>query len=314
MYDPDTFLTTLYVMVDDFCQSPAAPARSRVPGGASASLCPSEVVTLALFSQWHRFASERDFGRWADRHLRAAFPRLPTQSQFNRLVRQHEPWITAFFGYLATTLARPDEVYEALDCTAAPVRNSKRRGRGWLAGLADIGHSSRLGWFCGFRILLAVGPSGVITGFGFSAASTNDHPLATTFFALRQQSQQAPALLPSVGQDRGRPYVADKGLWGPVPQAHWGAEYGAQVVALPRKDARQPGSSAWRKWLSGLRQIVETVNGKLVQLFGLTEDRPKTLGGFQARLAARLALHNFCIWLNRQCGRADLAFADLVDW
>jgi hypothetical protein len=31
-------------------------------------------------------------------------------------------------------------------------------------------------------------------------------------------------------------------------------------------------------------------------------------------LAAKITLHNFCIWLNEQLGRPSLAFADLVDW
>jgi hypothetical protein len=31
-------------------------------------------------------------------------------------------------------------------------------------------------------------------------------------------------------------------------------------------------------------------------------------------LAAKMALHNFCIWLNAQLGRPRLAFADLVAW
>jgi hypothetical protein len=30
-------------------------------------------------------------------------------------------------------------------------------------------------------------------------------------------------------------------------------------------------------------------------------------------LAAKMALHNFCLWLNGQLGRPDLAF-DLTDW
>jgi len=34
----------------------------------------------------------------------------------------------------------------------------------------------------------------------------------------------------------------------------------------------------------------------------------------QARLAAKIALHNFCIWLNEQLGQPRLAFTDLVDW
>jgi hypothetical protein len=32
----------------------------------------------------------------------------------------------------------------------------------------------------------------------------------------------------------------------------------------------------------------------------------------RARLAARVALHNFCVWLNEQLGRPRLAFADLL--
>jgi hypothetical protein len=81
--DVDTFLTTLYVMVDDFCQT--QPPKKRP--GPEASLCQSEVITLTIFARWSRFASERDFYRYADGHLRGAFPTLPSRPQFNRLVR-----------------------------------------------------------------------------------------------------------------------------------------------------------------------------------------------------------------------------------
>jgi hypothetical protein len=27
-----------------------------------------------------------------------------------------------------------------------------------------------------------------------------------------------------------------------------------------------------------------------------------------------MALHNFCIWLNQELDRPNLAFADLLDW
>lgn len=33
--------------------------------------------------------------------------------------------------------------YQALDASAMPVRDAKRRGNGWLAGYADIGWSNR---------------------------------------------------------------------------------------------------------------------------------------------------------------------------
>jgi hypothetical protein len=66
--------------------------------------------------------------------------------------------------------------------------------------------------------------------------------------------------------------------------------------------------------VAGARQIVETVYEKLAHTFRLDRERPHELSGFQARLAAKIALHNFCIWLNAPLGRAPLAFTDLVDW
>jgi len=59
---------------------------------------------------------------------------------------------------------------------------------------------------------------------------------------------------------------------------------------------------------------VETVHDKLQQTFRLDREWPHALSGLQARLAAKIALHNFCTWLNEQLGRPRLALADLVDW
>src|SRR5690349_641771 len=111
--DTDTFLTTLYVMIDDFDQMYLAPVLPR-PGPPS-SLSRSEVVTLALFGQWACFPSERAFYRYACHHLRPAFPQLPVRTQFNRLLRQHRDAIVAFALHLAQGLLSPKDAYEALD-------------------------------------------------------------------------------------------------------------------------------------------------------------------------------------------------------
>jgi hypothetical protein len=52
--------------------------------GPQGKLSESEVVTLALLSQWKRFTSERLFARFAKRNLHSAFPKLPNRSQLNR--------------------------------------------------------------------------------------------------------------------------------------------------------------------------------------------------------------------------------------
>ena len=59
---------------------------------------------------------------------------------------------------------------------------------------------------------------------------------------------------------------------------------------------------------------METVFDRLHNTFRLSRERPHDLTGFQARLAAKAALHNFCLWLNEQLARPRLAFADLLDW
>jgi hypothetical protein len=308
MLTPDTFLLTLYVMVDDFCKAHLPPERR--PGPA-ASLTRSEVVTLAIFSEWAVFPSERAFYRYALGHLRPAFPRLPERSQYNRLVRQEERAITAFFLHLVEILHATHAPYEALDGTAVAVRNLKRRGEGWLCGQADIGYSNRLGWYEGFYLLTSVTPEGVLTGFGFAAASTKDQTLAECFFALRADPL---CPLPSVGRSAPQYYACDKGFEGVKRHHQWAEAFGARVLSAPKRSTRQQWPRALRRWLAGIRQIVETVNEKLHGIFRLDRERSHALSGFQARLAALCALHNVCIYFNRQLGRPNLAFADLMDW
>lgn len=129
MVDLDTFLTTLYVTIDDVCKYQLPPTWRC---GPAASLSGSEVLSLTIFSQWQRFGSERAFYRYAQRHLRAVFPQLPDRSQFNRLLRHHPPALTRCCLYLAQPLGAPQCLFEALDSTAVPTRDAKRRGLGWL--------------------------------------------------------------------------------------------------------------------------------------------------------------------------------------
>jgi Transposase DDE domain len=308
MVDLDTFLTTLYVMVDECCQSHLPP---EVHPGPRASRSRSEVVTLSLFGQWACFRGERAFYRYAHRHLRAAFPTLPHRTPCKRLRRRHHQAIVACFLQLIDLVDGRHGLYEALDSTAVPTRDAKRRGAGWLPGLADIGWSNRLGWYEGFHLLMAVHPRGVITGFGFGPASAKDQPLAETFFALRPLPH--PRCL-GVGKPALAPYICDKGFEGQAAHTRWWYGDGVQVMCPPKRKSRHPWSKRARRWLAGVRQIVETVDDKRHHPFGLSRERPHDLSGFQARLAAKLALHNFCIWFNMQLGRPSLAFADLVDW
>ncbi len=268
------------------------------------------MITLALFGQWGRFASERAFYRYAQQHLRPAFPQLPDRSQFNRLLRKLRDAITAFGLHLANLLKAQACLYEVLDSTAAVTRDAKRRGTGWLAGQADIGLRNGIGWYESFHLLLSVNPTGVITCFGFGSASIHDQHLAATLFAVRQTLSSR---LPSPGLPAQGAYVADKGFAGERSRRQWLRQYGVELVAPQHQSSkRMHWPKALRRWLAALRQIIETVNDKLLNTFRPRE-RPH-LTGFQARLVAKVGLHNFCLWFNLHLGKAPLAFADLLDW
>lgn len=314
MDDLDAFLTTLYVIVDDFLKT--CPPPRRTPGPPPA-LSRSEAVCLALLGQWARFRSERDFYRFAERRLRPYFPGLPARTQFNRQARHLDQDLTALALWLATELG-PGGAYEAVDTTAAPTRNLKRRGHGWLVGVASVGLSKRLGWYTGFHVIAAATPTGVVTGWAFAAANTCDVTLLEQFVAARLSQ---PAQLPSVGQAAAC-YLGDRGFDGRHYHARLLELYGVTVIAPPRRQgtsteaADQP--QLWTKeqyrQQAGWRQIIETVFGKLHQAFRLDTERPHELSGFRSRLAAKVAMHNAAVYLNRAMGRPALAFADLLPW
>src|SRR5262249_45183546 len=185
--------------------------------------------------------------------------------------------------------------YEALDSAGVPTRDAKRRGTGWLPGLADIGWSNRLGGDAGGQLLLAVTPGGAMTGLGFGAARAKDPPPAGTFFPRRCWPQPG---RPSVGAPALGPSGVDKGFAGQANHAVWQQTYGAPVICPPKQHSRRPWPKALRRWLAGVRQIVETVYDKLFHTFRLDRERPHELSGCQSRLAAKIALHNFCLWFH----------------
>jgi hypothetical protein len=282
--------------VDDWWRASHASTPRRP--GRPALLADSEVLTLAILAQWPRFRSERDFWRFASSHLRAYFPSLCTQSQFNRRVRALEPELRALQRALAKDLTDPSAVYRVLDTTLVPaivrVRASRRR---LFCGQATFGRSaSKTEWVYGFKAALVVDPRGVITAFGLAPASSDERPIGDGLIA----------------SDRYGSYLADKGFTGVRWERRWLQEYGAIVAATPYDDSRRAWSKADRRWASGKRQIIEGVICKLKDFFSLERHRAKTLGGLLARLAAKICAYTCAQTINYSLGRPLRHLADLL--
>src|SRR5215208_4476361 len=156
--DLDSFLLSLYVLVDDWWRA-SHPSTPRRPG-RPALLADSEVITLVILAQWPRFRSERDFWRFACSHLRSYFPKLCSQSQLNRRIRALEPQMRLLQLAFARELAEPSAVYRVMDTTLVPAIVRVRASRkGLFAGQATFGRSaSKTEWVYGFKAALVVDP------------------------------------------------------------------------------------------------------------------------------------------------------------
>ena len=294
--DLDSFLVSLYVLVDDWWKLEHA---SRPPKtGRPALLTDSEVLTLAILAQWPRFRSERDFWRFAQARLRPYFPTLCSQSQLNRRIRALEQQMRELQLAFARELADPSAVYRVLDTTLVPAIVRVRASRkGLFAGQATFGRSaSKTEWVYGFKAALVVDPNGVITAFGLAPASSDERPIGEALVAF----------------DRYGAYLADKGFTGVEWERLWMERYGALVAATPYDDSRRAWPKSDRRWASGKRQIVEGVIGQLKDFFALERHRAKTLGGLLTRLAAKVAAYTCAQRINDSLGRPLRHLADLL--
>jgi hypothetical protein len=296
--DLDSFLVSLYVLIDDWWKVAHSSGTPGAAAGRPSLISNPEILTLAILAQWPRFRSERDFWRFASSHLRPYFPKLCSQSQFNRRVRALEPELRALQRSLAEELSDPSAAYRILDTTLVPAIVRVRASRkGLFAGQATFGRSaSKTEWVYGFKVALVVDPGGVITAFGLAEAASDERPIADALVAC----------------DRHEAYLADKGFTGVQWERRWLEVYGALVAATPYDDSRRAWPKADRRWASGKRQIIEGVIDQLKDFFALERHRAKTLGGLLARLAAKIAACTCGQRLNYQLGRPLRHLADLL--
>ena len=308
---------------------PCAKEEARSP---EAALSDSEVIALAIFvarwgfARWGRFSSERDFFRYAQSRLREAFPTLPDRSRFNRLVRScvglsSRRWPCTCWRLCRIPKEEEEEEEEEeptklrmLRGHARSEREAKGRGMG-LAGHADIGWSNTLGWYEGFRLLVAVAPTGGITGFGFASASTEDQPrwpkrsspcgLLNPTPGSRAWDRRPRGLRCSTRASRARTTTEDGGTDTGRGSSARPSATGARGSGPSECGAGRRASA--RSWRECLREAARHLRPS-------RRAAPRVLSGLRARLAARVALHNFCIWLNEQLGRPRLSFADLLGW
>lgn len=296
--DLDALLVELYVMIDDWVQR--QPDLSVAPNrvGRPVQMSTSEVLTLAIVQQWPRWRSERDFWRFADRHLRGWFPRLLCQSQLNRRIRALGAVLPKLQRSLAEQLTRTNAVVRLLDTTLIPAKERVRAARrGWLDGAAGFGRcASKTAWVYGFKVGLITDLEGVITSFGVAPGNAGER-------------QVGDALLATDGFDA---YLADKGFQGMAWEQHWWTDYGARVAVTPKRGDKRTLAPALQRWSARHRQRIEGVFAQLKAQFGLAHHQAQQLDGLLARIASKITAYTCAQVINQRHGRPLCRMADLL--
>jgi hypothetical protein len=334
--DLDTFLTTVYCIVSDVYQQQFAAQKPR-RRGKPAALSDDEVLTLALVAQWQSQRSERAFGRYVAQHWRSYFPRLLSQSQLNRRMRDVAGVLSALGPALALRLSETlgRAAYEVLDGVPVPLmrrcRGDRHRG---FANEAAIGRGgSDRDYYYGVKLLTVVNSQGLITGFVLGPANTEERWLGEALLRWRAFPQALPPrledladVLPRDHPNRGKRcgpsgpitpatgvghataacYLADLGFAGRVWQAHWHLDYQAIVLTQNHFD-EQADEAQLDRQLHSLRQVIEEVNALLTTCLGLVFPRARTPWGLLMRLAAKVAACNILLWLNHLYDRPTFA-------
>jgi hypothetical protein len=83
-------------------------------------------------------------------------------------------------------------------------------------------------------------------------------------------------------------------------------------LLTPLRAGMQPTAFMLPDVLKGVRQLIETVNGQLVERFKVQEMRVRKGWTLLARWFRKILAHTVCVWLNLQLGHSPLDFAGLV--
>jgi hypothetical protein len=335
--DLDTFITILYVFVDNWYNREGAALMQR-HAGRELQMSDSEVLTVAIAGQWREgvpWRSERSLVRYMLTHGRQWFPGMLKRSGFNYRVRQLWAALVRLQQVVAQEMTDAKDLYEVVDCVPLPAcsRAQASQARHWLYWSRTGRGGTHGGWFFGEQLLMAVTSKGVITGWLLGDARTDDRWLLQAFLSQRAGKPEllAPARRPRNGQARQlhppvspclpltavgvgnpRPYLADRGFNGARWQQHWRLHYAAEVITIPPDNAPDAWAAPSKRWLKHHRQKIDTTFAFLTDVFGLARLQAHSCWGQITRLAAKCAAFNFAIWLNHRLARPLFAFATLL--
>jgi hypothetical protein len=282
MADLEALVVAGYVFADEY----PVPAR----GGRPAETTDAELVALAVCQAAIGISSDRQFLGLVGRVLPGWFPKLPSQSQYNRRLRGLVELISVvqqrLAGWLDTGRVR------LADGTQLAVANYPGCAqRSHFAGFARYGYArSQHRFIWGVRLVLLTDTRGLPLGYTLVPANEKEYePLADLLTGT-------PAEV----------VIADKGFWGRAYQTRLAAN---DVTLLTPNKTRSAANIGRERALASTRLVIESVFANLKGQMRLEQHLARTPAGLAVRIAQRILALTLGILLNTLTGRPARALA-----
>jgi len=278
------------VIVDDIMQQIAPLLKRRGPAPACSD---SELITLVLVSECCGWELEPDMLSFWRGH-RDLFPRLPSQSRFNRRRRNLMGVINMIRQAVLQMLDVSQDRQGVIDSLPIPVVQFHLvpgSTGDWRAHGATFGKvSSKKLTIFGYKLHLLITLSGVILDFELAPANETDLTVGAELLA----------------QHTDLTVYGDKGYISATVAADLLRTSRLRLLTLPRSNQRVQVPASVRQTINAVRQIIETVNGQLTEQFHIEHNHAHTFWGLCARLYSKLTAHTLCIFINRLLGNSNL--------
>jgi hypothetical protein len=300
MFDEALFIIAVYSLICDVYRA-LYPNGVRHRGFAP-QLTDEEALTIVIVGEYLGLGEDKAIFEYFYKHYRAWFPAL---SDRTLLVRQWANlWYVeqAIWQALVQRSGADRALYQVIDTLPVPVCAVKRykRRRVFCDDVlyeASVGYCASKDWYYyGFKGGLRIADNGIIVHAPLLMAQSHD-------------SQHTETLL--AGIPAGVFALGDKAFLDEEKQTVYQEQYDVRLLT-PLRAGMDPTGFELPAALKGIRQLIETVNGQLVERFKVQAMRVRKGWTLLARWFRKILAHTVCVWLNLQFGREPLDFAGLV--
>ena len=270
-------LLVIYVIVDDWYLNKGQIVLKGKPG-KKPRFSDSEVITLILVQDFIPYPGENQFVGYIKANYLDLFPKLITQSQFNRRARNLRLLVEEMRRYWLRDLGFLNRGDLLLDTKPIPVMGYKRsKKRSDFAGSANYGYcASRNLKYFGYKLVSVCTMQGIPLVYELVPANTDERLAAESILYTL----------------RGCHIYADKGFIGEDWQEKIFRHTRNRIFTTKRANQKKQNPIEFDRWLNSVRERIEGVFHE-IQNTGRNIERllAKTVIGLTTRIIAKMTSH-----------------------